>query len=115
MNKNNDNLNSNVNRAIRTTFIGAIAQFEKSFGYLWGHNKDRYTLTDSEKNFLRLWLPTRNAVLDCGNEQSRVIDREFRKFTVTKNTYKSQSSCNTRIDPETGEINYNYVFDVKPR
>lgn len=90
-------LQANTNRAIRTTFIGAIAQFEKGFGYLWGHNKSKgEPLTDSEQRFLKLWLQVRNSVLDCGNEQSRVIDREFEKFIVRYNGYQ-------------------YKFEVRPK
>lgn len=89
-------LNSNVHRAIRTTFIGAISQFEKSFGYLWGHGKDKSEITENQKKFLDLWLQTRNNILDFGNAQSRIIDREFEKFIVKYNGYQ-------------------YKFQVKPR
>jgi hypothetical protein len=76
-------LNKNCNRAIKTTMIGAISRFEKAFGYLWGQGKEQ--LTENEQKFLALWLQTRNEVLDCGNEQSRIIDKEFKKHIVKPN------------------------------
>lgn len=98
-NRNSDKdseLVNNSKRAVRTAFIGAIAQFEKGFGYLWGHGKNKENLTDSEKKFLSLWLQVRNYILDCGNEQTRIIDREAEKFIVKWNGYQ-------------------YKFDFKPR
>lgn len=84
-------LNSNCKRAIKTTMIGALSRFEKSFGYLWGHGKSEAKgdkLTDHEKIFLELWLKLREEVLDCGNEQSRIVDKEFDKFIVRFNGYQ---------------------------
>lgn len=89
-------LSKNVHRAIRTAFIGAISQFEKSFGYLWGHGKDKAEITENQQRFLDLWLQTRINILDCGNAQSRIIEREFEKFIVKYNGYQ-------------------YKFQVKPR
>lgn len=76
-------LSKNCGRAIKTTMIGAIAKFEEAFGYLWGQGKEE--LTENEKKFLNLWLQTRNKVLDCGNEQSRIVDKEFKKYIVKYN------------------------------
>ncbi len=75
-------LEGNCKRAIRTTFIGAIAQFERHFGYLWGHCIDKDKLTENQKKFLDLWNHTRNNILDAGNQQSRIVTREFEKYTV---------------------------------
>lgn len=89
-------LNNNTKRAIRTAFIGAIAQFERNFGYLWGHNKQKEELTDNQKKFLELWLQVRNSILDLGNAQCRIIDKEFEKYIIKYNGYQ-------------------YKFNMKPR
>ncbi len=110
-------LATNCKRAIRTTFIGAISQFERSFGYLWGHNKPKEELTENQKKFLELWLQTRKNILDCGNEQSRIINNEFEKYIVKYNGYqykfkvvpRNQLPPNTRYDSE----NNVYIIDTK--
>lgn len=90
-------LNNNCKRAVRTSFIGALANFEKGFGYLWGHGKPKdEALTDNEKLFLQRWLQVRESVLDCGNTQCRIIDREFDKFIIKYNGFQ-------------------YKFSIKPR
>ncbi len=92
-----EQLNSNCKRAVKTSFIGALANFEKGFGYLWGYGKSKEeSLTDHEKLFLHRWLQVRESVLDCGNAQCRIIDREFEKFIVKYNGFQ-------------------YKFNVKPR
>ena len=73
-------LKANVKRAITTSFIGAISEFEKAFGYIWGHNKQE--LTENQQKFLELWKQIRNNIMNVGNEQCRIMDREFEKFDV---------------------------------
>lgn len=73
-------LAKNVKRAITTTFIGAIAELEKNIGYLWGHGKTE--LTENEKKWLAVWENVRNNILDIGNGQCRIMDREFEKYNV---------------------------------
>lgn len=62
----------NLIKGFQTTMIGAIYEFEKSFGNLWGHHKpDNMPLTISEEKFLDLWELTRNRILNNGNHQLR--------------------------------------------
>ena len=36
----NDEQNKILTKRFQTTMIGALYEFEKTFGYLWGHEKD---------------------------------------------------------------------------
>lgn len=101
-------LEANCKRAIRTAFIGAISQFEQSFGYLWGHGKKPEYLTENEKKFQKLWLQTRENILDSGNRQSRIINKEFEKFVVEYVGYQYKFVFNNkRVHKEGGDINGN--------
>lgn len=79
-----------LTKRFQTTMIGALFEFEKAFGYLWGQNKDEQDLTDRELDFLEIWDRTRNQILNNGNNQ-------LRKAIVDLN----QSS---------GNIKYHYRF-----
>lgn len=70
--------------------IGALSEFEKSFGYLWGIDKDEnHPLTDKEEKFWDIWEETRNRVLNNGNHQLRKAISEIDKsLGNTKYTYK---------------------------
>jgi len=59
-------------KRFKTTMIGAISEFEKSFGYLWGiHKSENEDLTEREEQFLDIWENTRNRILNNGNNQLR--------------------------------------------
>jgi hypothetical protein len=77
MNKNEEQI---LTKRLQTTMIGALYEFEKAFGYLWGHNKDENEeLTDKENDFWDLWEETRNKILNNGNNQLRKAVAEFKK------------------------------------
>lgn len=85
-----------LKKRFQTTMIGALYEFEKSFGYLWGYDKDEdEELTDKEEKFLDIWEDTRNRILNNGNNQLR----------------KSISE----IKNNTGHYKYNYKFYPKER
>src|SRR5438876_201367 len=73
-------LKANVKRAITTSFVGAISEFEKAFGYIWGHSKEE--LTENQQKFLELWKQIRNNIMNLGNDQCRIMDREFERFEI---------------------------------
>lgn len=60
-----------LTKRFQTTMIGALFEFEKMFGYLWGHDKDEKDLTDKELDFLDRWDMVRNQILNNGNNQLR--------------------------------------------
>lgn len=83
-------LHNILTKRFQTTMIGALFEFEKAFGYLWGQNKDEQDLTDRELDFLEIWDRTRNQILNNGNNQLRKAIADF-----------NQSS---------GNIKYHYRF-----
>jgi hypothetical protein len=60
-----------LTKRFQTTMIGALFEFEKTFGYLWGQQKDEDDLSDSELDFLDRWDDVRNQILNNGNNQLR--------------------------------------------
>lgn len=83
-----------LTKRFQTTMIGALSEFEKSFGYLWGIDKqDNVPLTDKEEQFLDIWEETRNRVLNNGNNQLRKAISEIKK--------------------NDGTIRYNYNFKIQ--
>lgn len=80
-----------LKKRFQTTMIGALYEFEKSFGYLWGYNKDENEpLSQKEEKFLDIWEETRNNILNNGNNQLRKAISEIKK--------------------EQGSVRYNYKF-----
>ena len=83
-----------LKKRFQTTMIGALYEFEKSFGYLWGYEKNEdEELTDKEEQFLDIWEETRNRVLNTGNNQLRKAISEIKK--------------------NNGQTRYNYNFNMK--
>lgn len=60
-----------LTKRFQTTMIGALFEFEKAFGYLWGQDKDDEDLTNKELEFLDKWDVVRNQILNNGNNQLR--------------------------------------------
>lgn len=60
-----------LEKRFQTTMIGALYEFEQSFGYLWGQDKDTENLTQEEQRFKLKWEDTRNQILNNGNNQLR--------------------------------------------
>lgn len=86
-----DNLHKNIlTKRFQTTMIGALFEFEKTFGYLWGQNKAEEDLTDTELDFLDQWDLVRNQILNNGNSQLRKAISDLDKLN--------------------GQVKYNYRF-----
>ena len=79
-----------LTKRFQTTMIGALFEFEKTFGYLWGQNKEEHELTDIELDFLDRWDNVRNQILNNGNNQLRKAISDLCK--------------------NNGNIKYNYKF-----
>jgi hypothetical protein len=88
-------------RKVRTSFIGALAQFEAFFGFLWGQVSPE-DLTDEQLEILDLvqqkgfdvylkdlWNKAREKVLTNGNNQIRGLKDEFQQYTIEWNRYKT--------------------------
>jgi hypothetical protein len=61
---------------MRTSFIGALSQFEGFFGLLWGHGQDD-PLTPEQEEMRKLWEQCRTEVLNNGNNQLRSLESEI--------------------------------------
>lgn len=80
-----------LKKRFQTTMIGALYEFEKSFGYLWGyHKEENEELTDKEEKFLDIWEETRNKILNTGNNQLRkaVSEIQNNKGPAQRYSYK---------------------------
>lgn len=82
-----------ITKRIQTTMIGAIFEFEKNFGYLWGLDKEDNELTIEEQKFRIKWENTRNNILNNGNNQLR--------------------KCLSDIEKTSDQVKYNYKFYTK--
>ena len=80
-----------LTKRFQTTMIGSLYEFEQTFGYLWGMDKEEKDLTSSENRFRLLWEDTRNAILNNGNNQLRKCLSDLEKTSdhqQTRDTYK---------------------------
>lgn len=76
-------------KRFQTTMIGALFEFEKAFGYLWGHEKHENELTERELDFQDRWDEVRNQILNNGNSQMRKAISDLEKINSnTKYSYK---------------------------
>lgn len=86
---NTNDINGILTKRFQTTMIGALFEFEETFGYLWGQNKDDNELTPSELKYRTIWEESRNAILNNGNNQLRKCVSDIGKIiNPVKYTYK---------------------------
>jgi hypothetical protein len=69
-------LKGQLRKKLQTSFIGAIAKFEETFGHLWRHGEHYDALTDREADFRDAWEECRHSVLNNGNNQIRGMESE---------------------------------------
>lgn len=77
-----------LTKRFQTTMIGSLFEFEKTFGYLWGQNKEFEDLSSKELEFLDLWENARNNILNNGNSQLRKAIADLSNVYDTKYHYK---------------------------
>lgn len=78
-------LKKNVEKKMKTTFIGAIDKIEKKFGHLWAKNQK--DLNSSERLWRGLWEELRKEILDQGNNQLRAALSEIDEYQIEWNKY----------------------------
>ena len=71
----------------RTTFIGCLDIFERTFGFLWGHGKHEDDCTPEELELRAVYQDMRTEVLNHGNNQLRAAQTEVDNHTVEWNRY----------------------------
>ena len=83
------NIEALITKRFQTTMIGALYQFEKNFGYLWGIDLDEYKLNNRQLDMRDAWEDTRNSILNNGNNQLRQVLNDLDKIIgSTKYHYK---------------------------
>lgn len=83
-----------LTKRFQTTMIGALHEFEKSFGYLWGQQKNPDFLTDSEEDFRDRWEMVRSQILNNGNNQLRKCLTDLDQMSNYKYHYKFYNKKN---------------------
>jgi hypothetical protein len=85
-----NNINKILEKRFQTTMIGSLYEFEESFGYLWGQDKEDHELTEQEQKFRTKWEDTRNEILNNGNNQLRKCINDLSNINTndTKYSYK---------------------------
>lgn len=86
--KSRKRLSTILEKKMKTSFIGALSQFEQYFGRLWGHGKQEEELTDNELKFRKVWEDTRTAILNNGNNQLRAVQNEISEYSISWNRHK---------------------------
>lgn len=77
-----------LTKRFQTTMIGALFEFEKAFGYLWGQFKpDNEQLTAQEEHFQEKWDEVRNQILNNGNSQLRKALSDLDKLNTQAPKY----------------------------
>lgn len=78
-----------VIRKLKTSFIGAISEFEIAFGQeLWGHGLSSESLTDVQRANKDKWEQVRTNILNKGNTQIRALVAEMDLHTVEFRGYR---------------------------
>lgn len=77
-----------LNKRFQTTMIGSLFEFEESFGYLWGQDKNDNDLTEQERRFRLKWDQTRNQILNNGNNQLRKCISDLERSNNNQYNYK---------------------------
>ncbi len=79
-----------LEKKLRTSFIGALSQFETRFGRLWGHGKHEEDCTAVELEWRELWNLCRTDVLNNGNNQLRTVQAEVLGYTIAWNRFHTE-------------------------
>ena len=83
-----ENQKALITKRFQTTMIGALHEFEKTFGHLWGHDKNEDFLTESEEEFRYRWENVRNQILNNGNNQLRKCLTDLERMSDQQNNTK---------------------------
>ena len=75
-------LSERLVKNMETIMIGALEEFEKGFGYLWGHDKDG-EFSEQEQAFYDLWQEVRTEILDRANLKILQSEKEIEKYNIS--------------------------------
>lgn len=84
---------------IKTTMVGAIAEIEKEFGEIWGHDGSEMTSEklENKKKFDML----RKAIFDLGHKQMDLFNKELENYDVVWNRYTLHMKV---VNPEDAKL-----------
>lgn len=84
-----DRLIKIIETKVRTSFIGALAQFEELIGKeLWGFGKPNDKCDEDELYWRKLYQQVRTNVLNNGNAQLRALQSEIIHYSIEWNRYQ---------------------------
>jgi hypothetical protein len=75
-----------IEKKFKTTFIGALSEFERKFGVLWGDKNYGGSLTKaqimsmSQDMIEELWLEARDHILTQSNKQMKSVFSEIEEY-----------------------------------
>lgn len=75
-------LKQNIRKKMMTVLVGAIDEFEKAFGEVWGHKINSVDKTDGELDFTAVWNQCRDKIFDRGNLQIKGMEKEIDGYEV---------------------------------
>ena len=76
-------LHAILTKRVQTSYIFALAEIERTFGYLWGIDiEDESQLTEQQKQFYEMFLRLRKNIFDNGNNQLRAMTYELDQYDV---------------------------------
>jgi len=78
-----------VETKLKTSFIGALSNFEQEFGFLWGHEQEG-DLTEEQEFMKEIWERTRTSVLNNGNNQIRAVKSEIANHSIEWQRYQTE-------------------------
>lgn len=83
----NRQLGESMEKRMKTIMIGALSEFEKVFGDIWGHGLPEDQLDDEMRRSREEWNEVRTKVLDRGNANIRSAYTELAKYAIEKKRY----------------------------
>lgn len=72
---------------MKTIMIGALSDFEKAFGELWGHGLSDSQLSEKQDKIREIWNEVRTSILDRGNNKIKHMRSELNRHNVQWNRY----------------------------
>lgn len=81
-------LNDLLKKHMTTLMIGAIAEFEKSFGEDWGHGLVDEERNDDQLDDKAVWNQCREKIMDLGNKLIKEVNKELNNYNVESVKYQ---------------------------
>ena len=77
-------ISNGVKISVKTVAIGAIADFEDNFGYLWGSDKPKNQRDEDELEWGEVWQKVRTSILDRANNSQNTLLDNLKRFSISK-------------------------------